>query len=206
MGDSESEPAPRGRPRTAEKDRAILAATCELLLARGYGRLSMEAVAVHSGVGKPTLYRRWPSKAALVADAVVTGLSVRAAPTAVSTPLDTGDIARDLHEWVDAYTSVTIDPHNAALIQALIAASAENPTEAESLYGHLTSARRQALAGRLGAAVAKGQVRADADLDMIAQTLIGSVVMQLLHGHADRAREHAHGLLDVVLRGLRPDG
>jgi len=49
---------------------AILAATAELLGECGYGRLSIEGVAARAGVGKSTIYRRWPSKVPLVIDAV----------------------------------------------------------------------------------------------------------------------------------------
>lgn len=205
MDDITPEPQRRGRPRRADTDQTILTATCELLLAHGYGRLSMEAVAARSGVGKPTLYRRWPSKAALVADAVVAGLSVRTAPMAKTTPVDSGEITHDMHEWLDAYVSVATDPPNAALVQALIAAAAENPDDADTLYDLLTGPRRQALTTRLRAAAAAGQIRTDADLDAVADTLLGSVVIHLLTGHANTARQRAHGLLEIVLRGLRPD-
>ncbi|HEY4460675.1 MAG TPA: TetR/AcrR family transcriptional regulator [Pseudonocardiaceae bacterium] len=191
----------RGRPRNAETDRVILAATGELLLTNGYGRLSMEAVAARSGIGKPTLYRRWSSKAALVADAVLAGLSVEAAPLAVTTPVDSGDIAQDLREWLDAYITVATDPHNAALIQALMAAAAENP---DDLFGLLTDPRHEALTARLRGASRAGQIRADADLDAIADTLLGTLLLPLLTGRTGTARQRAHGLLEVILRGLGP--
>lgn len=184
----------------------ILTATCELLLANGYGRLSMEAVAARSGIGKPTLYRRWSSKAALVADAVLAGLSVDAAPFAVAMPLDSGDVGKDLREWLDAYVSVATDPRNAALTQSLIAAAAENPEDAGALFGLLTDPRHEALTARLRVAAEAGQVRADADFDAIADTLMGTLLFPLLTGRTAMARQRAHGLLEVILRGLGPTG
>ena len=59
-----------GRPRDPEADRAILEATIELLAEDGFGGLSIEAVAARAGVGKTTVYRRWPSKIPLVVDAL----------------------------------------------------------------------------------------------------------------------------------------
>src|SRR5437588_13131394 len=107
----------RGRPRNADTDSAILAATCELLVDNGYGRLSMEAVAARSGVGKPTLYRRWSSKAALVADAVVAILSADAPAAAMALPY-TGEVDRDLRDWLDAFAGLAADPLKAALVLA----------------------------------------------------------------------------------------
>src|SRR5579859_7198686 len=60
----------RGRPRNPTVDAAILTATLGLLIERGYARLTMEQVAARAGVGKASLYLRWPSKVALVAEAI----------------------------------------------------------------------------------------------------------------------------------------
>src|SRR5690349_25172745 len=63
--------ARRGRPRSQEADRAILTATVELLAERGLAAMSIEEVAARAGVGKTTIYRRWPSKGLLALDAFV---------------------------------------------------------------------------------------------------------------------------------------
>ena len=63
--------APRGRPRSQEADRAILTAAAELLAERGLAAMSIEEVAARAGVGKTTIYRRWPSKGLLALDAFV---------------------------------------------------------------------------------------------------------------------------------------
>jgi AcrR family transcriptional regulator len=192
-----------GRPRKTETDHAILTSTCELLLAKGYGRLTMEGVAAQSGIAKPALYRRWSSKAALVAAAVVANLAIDAPAEAIAPPGD-GEIGHDLHVWLDAFASVATDPRNAALSLALIAAAAENPAEAETLYGLLTRPSHEAVTARLRAAAAAGQIRSDADLDTVGDALIGSIVIQLLTGRTTTARRHAHDLLDILLRGLWP--
>jgi AcrR family transcriptional regulator len=68
---------PAGRPRDTRLHHAILEATRELLIAGGYAELSMESVAARAGVGKKTLYRRWSSKAPLVAEAVLEAYGAR---------------------------------------------------------------------------------------------------------------------------------
>jgi len=60
-----------GRPRSAQAHKAILDATLELLAEEGFHGLSIEAVAAKAGVGKTTIYRRWPSKDELVMDAIL---------------------------------------------------------------------------------------------------------------------------------------
>src|SRR5579872_3977153 len=62
----------RGRPRSQEADRAILTATLDLLASRGLAAMSIEEIAARAGVGKTTIYRRWPSKGLLALDAFVT--------------------------------------------------------------------------------------------------------------------------------------
>jgi len=164
----------------------------------------MEAVAARSGIAKPALYRRWSSKADLVAAAVVANLAIDVPAETVALP-DGGEIGDDLHAWLDAFAGVAADPRNAALALALIAAAAESPADAQPLYGLLTGPSHQALTERLRAAAAAGQIRSDADLDAIGDALIGSIVIQLLTGRTTTTRQHAHDLLDIVLRGLRPD-
>src|SRR5436190_19214651 len=66
----ESGPSRRGRPRDRGVDEAILAAAVDLLAEIGFARLTMEQVAARAGVGKASLYLRWPNKVALVAEAI----------------------------------------------------------------------------------------------------------------------------------------
>jgi AcrR family transcriptional regulator len=73
-----------GRPRDPQVDQAILTATLELLGDDGFDGLSIEAVAARAGVGKTTVYRRWPSKIPLVVDA----LTAMKAPTVSAIPDD----------------------------------------------------------------------------------------------------------------------
>jgi len=69
---AETAPAHRapGRPRSAQADRAIIDAIVDLLVNRGYREVTIEAVAARAGVAKTTIYRRWPSKAEMVVEAI----------------------------------------------------------------------------------------------------------------------------------------
>ncbi|NUP24049.1 MAG: TetR/AcrR family transcriptional regulator [Streptomyces sp.] len=192
----------RGRPRSATAHRAILEATRELLIENGYAALSMEGVAARTGVGKPTVYRRWPSKGALVADAVNHGF-LDAAPGHAVDPPDTGDIENDLRQWLCGYAALAADPRHSPLVLALTAAAAENPQDAEVLYRQLTGPRHTALVERLRRAVDAGQVRADVDLDAVADAVTGALLYQLLTGNAAESERRSAGLVDILLGGLR---
>ncbi|WP_461065396.1 TetR/AcrR family transcriptional regulator [Streptomyces pseudoechinosporeus] len=188
----------RGRPRSTTVHRAILQATRDLLIENGYARLSMDRVATRAGVGKQTVYRRWPSKAPLVAEAVLDGARTPGPP-------DTGDVHRDLRTWLYGLVAFLADPRHAALIRALAAAAAEDAEDAEALFQRLTGPQRETLVRRLRAGAEAGQVRADADLDAVADALTGALVYQVLARNDPVSVRRADGLLDVITLGLRAD-
>src|SRR5450755_2991805 len=105
----------RGRPRSAEADRAILAATGELLADRGLAAMSIEEVAARAGVGKTTIYRRWPSKGLLALDAFVR--SFREEQPLPDTGTLRGDLLAALTAWVRAVTQTPMG----AMLTSLIA-------------------------------------------------------------------------------------
>ncbi|MET7507331.1 TetR/AcrR family transcriptional regulator [Streptomyces albidoflavus] len=193
-----------GRPRDAARDGALLEAARQVLLRDGYAGLSMEKVATLAGVGKPTLYRRWPSKAALVADAVLHSFLASVPGAPAPGPHATG--SQGLADWFRAYAASVGDPHHAAMVLALTAAAAESPHAAESLYRQHTRAQHESLVGHLRAGVASGEFRADADLEAVADALIGSVLYQLLTRTEQAAPARAEHLLQLLLAGLRAPG
>jgi hypothetical protein len=86
----------RGRPRSQQTHDAILDAVRDLLLSGGYAQVAMDRVASLAGVGKQSLYRRWPSKAPLVAEAVMDAYGQHG-PFELP---DSGDIEADLRTWL----------------------------------------------------------------------------------------------------------
>ena len=189
-----------GRPRDAQLDRAILEATRELLTVDSYAELSMESVAAHAQVGKKTVYRRWPSKAPLVAEAVLEAYG-RGGTFGVP---DTGDIRADLHAWLTEHAEFIGELSNAALIRALIAAAASNPSDQDALYERLTAPQHAGLMTRLRSAAEQGEFRHDADLPAVATALIGTLLLQVLTHAAtsDEPGARFDGLLDALLKGV----
>ncbi len=196
-----------GRPRDAQLDHAILEATRDLLAVDGYAKLSMESVAIRAQVGKKSLYRRWPSKAPLVAEAV---LDAYGRDGSFGVP-DTGNIRADLQSWLAEHAEFIAGPSNAALIRALIAAAASNPSDNNALYERLSAPQHAGLVTRLRRAAEKGELRAEADLDAIAKALIGTLLLEVLTRTATSAARATRydGLLDAILQGasvITPEG
>src|SRR5260370_31628953 len=113
--------AHRGRPRSQEADRAILTATVELLAERGLTAMSIEEVAARAGVGKTTIYRRWPSKGLLALDAFVA--SFREQQPLPDTGTLRGDLTAALRAWVRAVTQTPMG----SMLTGLIAEAQHDP-------------------------------------------------------------------------------
>lgn len=191
----------RGRPRSPLVHATILDATRALLVEKGYADVSMDRVASRAGVGKQTLYRRWPSKAQLVAEAV---MDAHQSGGSFALP-DTGDVAADLRDWLLQYADAVAPPQNAALVRALAAAAAEDLRDGEALYRQLTGPQHDAVMQRLRLGIDAGQVRADTDVEAVADALIGTILYRVL-AHptttGDTTR-HADGLIDALIAGVR---
>ena len=91
-GDGNGDKRPPGRPRSEEARLSILRSTLKLLAKRGFSELTIEAVAAHASVGKATVYRWWPDKAALIADAFASSTTQK-----LHFP-DTGSVSTDMSQ------------------------------------------------------------------------------------------------------------
>jgi AcrR family transcriptional regulator len=191
---------PPGRPRDASLHAAILQAVRELLVASSYAELSMDGVAARAQVGKKTLYRRWASKAPLVAEAVLDAYG-RGGSFAVP---DTGSLRTDLHTWLIEHGEFITEPANAKLIRALVAAAAASSGDTEALYEQLSVPQRAGLVDRVRAAVDAGAVRTDVDADAIANALMGTLLLQVMTSPlpGDDAAGRYGALVDALLSGV----
>lgn len=193
---------PRGRPRSTRAHQAILESTRDLLTATGYEQMTVDAIAARAGVGKQTVYRWWSSKAALVADAVLSGhIAVATDP-----PADSGNVATDLRDWLREQVRRFGDPATASLVRGLAAAAADSDTDAARLYEQLTGPNRQHLVRRLAAGVRQGQLRGDADLEAAADALVGALLYRALARTSPMAQHGADGLFDIVFTGMAAPG
>ncbi|RBY85124.1 TetR/AcrR family transcriptional regulator [Blastococcus sp. TF02A-26] len=192
----------RGRPRSPRVHEAILRAAAELVVTGGYERLTMEAIAARAGVGKQTVYRRWPSRSAVVAEAALSGHLVPAGHA----PDDTGDVVADLRDWLRAATSWLGQPGGGAVVRALAAAASDRTSDAARLYEQFTGPFHDALVARLARGVEEGRVRADAALGPVADALVGVLLYRALAQAAPLTTADADALVAVLFTGLDTSG
>jgi AcrR family transcriptional regulator len=188
---------PPGRPRSKAAHVAILAAAIDLTREVGYDALAMDAIAARAGVGKATVYRRWPSKEAIMAEAVE--WIVRLVPTP-----DTGHVEGDLLVLMLATMRMYQDPATGPLLSGLIAAMVRSPLIAEKIRRGFIGVRLEAMREALRRGVSRGELRADLDLELTLDLLSGPMLFRSLVTGGRVDEEMTRGILRVVLRGLTP--
>jgi AcrR family transcriptional regulator len=198
-GQAISEPARRGRPRSEKARQAILKAAADLLLARGLGAVSMDTVADQAGVSKATIYRWWPTKETLALDALFEQWnSVRA------TTADTGPLRADLLSLIRPWVRLVSQQPYARVIAALINAAATDPDFAQLYRERVVQPRRDQARAIFARAIERGEIPAEANIDVAMDLLYGPLYHRLLHGHAPLTEHVAEQVIDMLLTGLRP--
>lgn len=165
-----------GRPRAAELDDAILAAALQLLAEQGYARMSLDAVAQLAGVGKPTLYRRWASKADLATAALASRIAVEDHPPAAAAAEPA------LIFLLEQLCERLLQPNSMALVGTLLAEERQTP-ELIALFRDRVWRRRAEMFRRvLERGRVRGEVRQDLDVDAAIHALIGSIYARYISG------------------------
>ncbi len=183
-----------GRPRSAEARRAILDATSALLSECGYAGLTMAAIAERAGVGKPTIYRRWPSKAEVVV-ATMTDHIER------NTPPLSGDVRADLVGMLEHLRcSMVVEPVAGAMAGILMEAH-EDPDLLERLRDQFFSDRRAFGRRVVQQGIDNGQIAADTDPDLVLDMLIAPFYLRLLVTGMPITEDLPSRLVDLVVGG-----
>jgi AcrR family transcriptional regulator len=166
-----------GRPRNPRIDAAVLDATVDLLGETGYAALSVDAIARRAGTSKPAIYRRWPSKAHLVHEAVF--------PLSDDTELpDTGSVAGDVREMMRRTVEVLTAPAARAGLPGIVSEAAADPTLHAALLERFAHVLSRGLGDWLAAAVARGEVRAGVTPADVVDAIAGITLLALIT-HAD---------------------
>jgi AcrR family transcriptional regulator len=162
-----------GRPRDPETERRILEVALCMLREDGYNRMSVDAVAVEAGASKPTIYRRWPSKADLATAAIST---LRLLEPAVNTGSSIGDLTRTLENFCRSL----LRPNGMSLLGTVIAEESHTPELIGLFRERLVSPRRAMLRAILANAQLRGELRPGVDLDCAVNMLVGAFYARYL--------------------------
>ena len=186
-------PASAGRPRSEEAHQAILDATLELLSEVGFSALTVEGVASRAGVGKATIYRRWPSKLPLVVEAFgqLPALEDR----------DTGSLAGDLKDMLRGYLVLFNQTPLATILPSLAGERSHNPELSEH-FNPVMRGRRQPLRRAFERAVERGELSADLDLELAADLVVGPIAVRLFFHGSRLDPDMVDPMVDLALRGL----
>lgn len=173
LHESESNESRRpGRPRSDQAHRAILDATLELVAAVGFQALSIEQVAAHAAVGKQTIYRRWHSKEALVADAI---RSIQADMPVIVTGKLRDDLITMYRTALQALQSA---PFIRPLYLRLVSEYVTNPALFQVFLSQLVLPRFRQFVEMVEQAQARGEIRQDIDLNIATDLLIGPMLFR----------------------------
>ncbi len=174
-----------GRPRSAQADQAIIDAIVDLLVDRGYREVTIEAVAARAGVAKTTIYRRWPSKAEMVVEAIsackgdclevepCTGKTVACTLVGMLSRLSCSRVAR--------------------ILTGLAVEMAHNEELAVAVREGLLKPNREVVLATL-----------QRGIEVVADLLVGPMFFRILVSGAEVTPELASDTVDLVLRGISP--
>jgi AcrR family transcriptional regulator len=190
---------PPGRPRSERADKALIEATLDILAEEGgVAGVSIEAVAARAGVGKTTIYRRWPNKEALIIDALAALKEPFPEPRGES-------VREDLVAMARAFMSDKTDKKRLDCYWSILGGAERYPELIDRFTREIIEPRREAIRQVLRRGVATGELRAGLDVELTLWLILGAV--------AQRARAHGIGpipadfpdrVVDAVMAGIAP--
>jgi AcrR family transcriptional regulator len=186
-----------GRPRDERADRAILAATLDLMAENGVHDFRVDDVAGRAGVGKATIYRRYGSKDELVTAAIAGLVSEITVP-------DTGRTRADLRALMRSAVQVYRGSLEAAVMPSLVDAMSRDAELARLIRDGYLAQRRAALRAVLERGIARGDLRRDLDIELALDVLGGPLFYRLLITGGPIDEQLAEGVVDLILRGFGP--
>jgi AcrR family transcriptional regulator len=182
---------PRGRRRDPSLDDAILDATLTMFAEGGYRSVSIEGVAARAGVGKATVYRRYPTKAALVVDALRERLCM------VDHLPDTGDLRSDLMGMINPLVDRLHGPDGQMMV-AFMAERFREPELAAEFDRSVVGRKREHVRKLLRDAVARGELEATTDVELVAE-MMPAVVWYHALSHLPFGHDFAARIVDQLL-------
>jgi AcrR family transcriptional regulator len=186
-----------GRPRSEQARLAILRSALKLLGENGFSDLTIEAVSAHASVGKATVYRWWPNKAALIADAFASSATRR-----LHFP-DTGSVYTDMSQQMRQLVKIFRGPRG-RIVSAILGGGQSDRDLISAFRERFLWPRRREAYATLRRGIARGELRKDVDLDLLLDSLYGPIYMRFLIRHDKMTSDFVDRLCKLVLGGARP--
>lgn len=185
------------RPRSEKARQAVLSAMRRALAEDSYAAVTIEGLAAEAGVSKQTIYRWWPSKAAILGEALLEG----SIPGADAEPPMTADLEADLRAWFGALSEQQTNAEGVEVARALIAVTATDAELGAQLNERLAAPIRAWVTTRLRLAREAGEVRDDVDADAVADQFIAIASYAALQGKP-LGDGRVDAIVGLVLRGI----
>jgi len=185
---------PPGRPRSKQAHSAILNSTLRLLQRTGFSELSIEAIAADASVGKATVYRWWPSKGALVADAF--GSS---AARELRYP-DTGSVREDMRQQMKHWVKI-LRGRRGRVVAAIVGGGQSDKELIEAFRERFVWPRRLDAYEILRRGMRRGELPRNADMDLVLDLLYGAIYIRFLIWHEGLSDEFVDEVVELVFSG-----
>lgn len=183
-----------GRPRDAAADAAILDAAVGVLAELGSAAFTVDAVAARAGCGKATIYRRWPSRSALLLD---TAHQMGLHPT----PFDTGSLRSDMVALLTELARKMRETEAGRILPSVVAEAVVNKEMRDVLTAWIHD-RRQSPREIVARAVERGELPTDVDVELLLDLTGGTVIFRELIAGERTERADVERLIDAVLPGF----
>jgi AcrR family transcriptional regulator len=170
----------RGRPRSAAAEQAILDATLRMLGTHGVAGLTIEGVAAEAGVGKTTIYRRWPTKPDLIL-AAISDLVPR------DDPPDTGTMAGDMAALAETQRKRLAGSGLAGIVPRVLAESMSDPELHQHFVDRVVNPFRELLRLFIERGIERGELRPDLEVDALVDLLHAMPIYNILMSRGDPA-------------------
>ncbi|MFA9393829.1 MAG: TetR/AcrR family transcriptional regulator [Halodesulfovibrio sp.] len=182
-----------GRPRSEKSQEAVIKATHELLHEQGGAGLTIEAIARRANVGKPTIYRWWPTLADIVLEAVLLQATTKIMV------IHFESLQKTLSQFLKQ-SMKTITDGDGAHLRFLMAHAQKDEDFRKRFRDNFTAQRRTVLRSIFLQAMERGQISPEQNLEMLIDIVFGTMWYRLLIGHAPMDESFADELTEVVIK------
>jgi AcrR family transcriptional regulator len=191
----------RGRPRSAEAEQAILDATLRMLGTHGVAGTTIEGVAADAGVGKTTIYRRWPTKTDLI-------LAALSAVVPRGDPPDTGTMAGDMAALAETQRRRLAGSGLSGIVPRVLAESMSDPELHKDFVDRVVNPFRDMLRLFIERGIERGELRPDLEVEALVDLLHSIPIYKMLMSRGDPASlaEVPSAYLPLLLPGVRSTG